>query len=160
MRNFDFRRVKRSDLPMMRGWLEQPHVRAWWPGVEQRVGEMLRDIHNPDFNMLVVGLIDHPFAYIHDYDAHLFNEPQFANLPTGARVIATFVGDVAFMGQGHSSSYIDARVRELRRNYPIVAVGPNTKDTQAIAIYTQAGFRKRGLSAASSGNLIQVMTHL
>lgn len=160
MRNFTFRKLKRADLPLMRNWLEQSHVRAWWPDAERRVGEMLKDMHNPDINMLLVGLIDHPFAYIHDYDARHYGQLQFADLPTGARVVGTFVGDPGFMGQGHSASYIDARVRELRRHYPIVAVGPNTKDTQAIAIYAQAGFRKRRLSAARSGDLIQVMTHL
>ena len=160
MRNFVFRKIKTTDLPLMRRWLEAPHVRAWWPDADERISLMLEDMDDPKINMMLVYLIDHPFAYIHDYDAGAYGQPQFADLPTGARVMDSFVGDANFMGQGHASAYISARVRDLRAHYPMVAVCPNTKDTHAINIYNQAGFRKRRLVAARSGRLVQVMTHI
>ena len=160
MRNFTFRKLTAADLPLVRSWLDEAHVRAWWPDAQRQVSLMLDDLQSDTINMTMVGLIDHPFAYIQDYNAKIYGQPQFADLPPGARVLETFVCDVSFMGQGHSSGYIDAHLRDLRQRYPMVAVGPNTKDTHAISIYTQAGFKKRRLVAARDGRLVQVMTHL
>ena len=160
MRNFVFRKLTREDLPLLRSWLNAPHVKAWWPDAETRIGAMLNDLYSAAINMQLVCLINHPFAYIQDFDARAYGQSEFIDLPARARVLETFIGDANFMGQGHASGYLDARVRELRMHYPVVAVGPNTKDTHAIHIYNQAGFQKRRLCAARDGRLIQVMTHL
>ncbi|MDX8348165.1 MULTISPECIES: GNAT family N-acetyltransferase [unclassified Cognatiyoonia] len=160
MRNYSFRKLTPDDLPLMQRWLQASQVRVWWPNVDKQIALMQQDMENPEINMLVVSLINHPFAYIHDHDARSFGMPQYADLPPGTRVIATFVGDTDFMGQGHSAGYIDARLRDLRLRYPMVAVGPNTTDTRAIGIYSQAGFHKRRLASTRDGKLVQVMTHL
>jgi aminoglycoside 6'-N-acetyltransferase len=160
MRNFVFRKLRAADLPVMRRWLDAPHVKAWWSDAEEQITLMMEDMDDPKINMMLVYLIDHPFAYIHDHDAKAYEQPQFSDLPRGARVMDSFVGDANFMGQGHASAYIGARVRDLRLRHPMVAVSPNTKDTHAISIYNQAGFMKRRLVPARSGRLVQVMTHL
>ena len=160
MRNYTFRRLTEADLPLMRRWLDTAHVRAWWPDAEKQIALMQQDMDNPDINMWVVSLIDHAFAYLHDHDAQSFGMPQYGDLPRGARVLSTFVGDPDFLGQGHSSGYISARVQELRLHYPMVAAGPNTTDTRMIAIYKQAGFLNRRLASTRDGRLVQVMTHL
>ena len=160
MRNYSFRRLTRADLPLMRRWLMTAHVRVWWPDADRQVALMEQDMDNHAIDMQVVGLINHPFAYIHDHDARAFDLPQFADLPHGARAMATFVGDPDFLGQGHSVGYIGARIAELRRHYPMVAVGPNTTDTRSVSIFSQAGFMKRRLATSRDGRLVQVMTHL
>ena len=160
MRNYSFRSLVPDDLPLMQRWLQTSHVKVWWPNAEKQIALMQQDMNNSDINMLVVSLINRPFAYIHDHDARSFGMPQYADLPPGTRVIATFVGDTDFMGQGHSAGYIDARLRDLRLRYPMVAVGPNTTDTRTIGIYAQAGFHKRRLASTRDGKLVQVMTHL
>jgi len=160
MRNYVFRKLTPDTLPLMRRWLQTAHVRVWWPNAERQLALMEQDMDNPAIDMQVVMLIDHPFAYIHDHEARAFNLPQFADLPQGARVISTFVGDTDFLGQGHSVGYIEARIRDLRRHYPMVAVGPNTTDTRSISIFTKAGFHKRRLAPTRDGRLVQVMTHL
>lgn len=160
MRNYTFRPMTEADLPLMHRWLQTPPVKVWWPDADKQITLMQQDMRNADIDMWVVSLIDHPFAYIHDHDARAFAMPQYADLPQGARVMATFVGDSDFMGQGHSAGYIDARVRELRNKYPMVAVGPNTTDTRAISIFRQAGFMNRRLASTRDGRLVQVMTHL
>ncbi len=160
MRNYSFRRLTPDDLPLMQRWLQTSHVKVWWPNTDKQIALMQQDMDNPNITMLVVSLINHPFAYIHDHDARSFGMPQYADLPQGTRVLSTFVGDTDFLGQGHSTGYIDARLRELRLRYPMVAVGPNTTDTRTIGIYTQAGFRKRRLASTRDGKLVQVMTHL
>ncbi|MEO0930627.1 MAG: GNAT family N-acetyltransferase [Pseudomonadota bacterium] len=160
MRNYSFRRLTPQDLPLMQRWLQTSHVKVWWPNADKQIALMQQDMNNPEINMLVVSLINHPFAYIHDHDARSFGMPQYADLPPGTRVISTFVGDTDFMGQGHSAGYIDARLRDLRLRHPMVAAGPNTTDTRAIGIFAQAGFHKRRLASTRDGKLVQVMTHL
>ncbi len=160
MRNYSFRRLKRDDLPLMRRWLTAAHVRVWWPDPERQIALMEQDMDNPHIDMQVVQLINHPFAYIHDHDARAFDLPQFADLPQGARALATFVGETDFLGQGHSVGYIGARIEDLLRHFPMVAVGPNTTDTRSISIFRQAGFLNRRLAPTRDGRLVQVMTHL
>ena len=143
----------------MARWVQAPHVRSWLPEADNQVALMKQDMTNPAIDMQVVSLISQAFAYIHDHDAQTFGMPQFADLPTGTRVISTFVGDINFMGQGHSTGYIDARLRTLRMTCPLVAVAPNSTDTRTISIYTQAGFHKRRLTSTRDGQLVQVMTH-
>ena len=160
MRNYDFRRLASEDMPLMRRWLQSAHVRVWWPDPEKQETLMRQDLDNPRIDMFVVSLMDHPFAYIHDHDARVFDLPQYADLPAGARAMATFVGDSEFLGQGHATGYVDARVRDLRRHYPMVAVGPDTADTRSIGVFTAARFMKRRLASTRDGRLVQVMTHL
>jgi aminoglycoside 6'-N-acetyltransferase len=160
MRNYSFRKLTNDDLPLMQRWLQTSQVKVWWPDAGTKIALMQQDMNNPAINMQVVSLINHPFAYVHDHDAHAFGMPQYGDLPMGSRVLATFVGDADFMGQGHSAGYIDARVRDLRLKHPMVAVGPSTTDTRAIGIFAKAGFHKRRLAATRDGKLVQVMTHL
>lgn len=160
MRNYTFRRLTEADLPMMRRWLETVYVKASWPDADKQIALMRQDMNNHEINMWVVNLIDHPFAYLHDHDARSFAMPQYADLPPGTRVLSTFSGDSDFSGQGHSAGYIDAHIRDLRMKYPMIAVGPNTTDTRAIGVYTQAGFMKRRLASTRDGRLVQVMTNL
>ncbi len=160
MRNYTFRPLTEADLPLMRRWLNAAHVKVWWPDADKQIALMEQDMDDPKINMQMVSLIDHPFAYIHDHDARAYAMPQYADLPYGARVMATFVGDNDFMGQGHSVGYIEAQTRALRVKHPMVAVGPGTRDTRAISIYRQAGFMNRRLATTHQGRLVQVMTHL
>lgn len=160
MRNYTFRPLTEVDLPLMRRWLDTAHVKVWWPDADKQIALIQRDMHKSVIDMSVVSLIDHAFAFIQDHDARAFNMLQYADLPPGTRVMSTFVGDTDFMGQGHSAGYIEARVRDLRLKYPMVAVGPNTTDTRTISTYRQAGFINRRLASTSDGRLVQVMTHL
>ncbi|WP_373636692.1 GNAT family N-acetyltransferase [Yoonia sp. BS5-3] len=159
MRNYNFRKLTREDLPLMARWVQSPHVRTWLPEADKQVALMKQDMDNPNIDMQVVSLSAHAFAYIHDHDATTFGMPQYADLPRGARVISTFVGDSSFMASGHSTGYIEARIRVLRLKFPLIAVAPNTTDTRTISIYNQAGFHKRRLASTRDGKLVQVMTH-
>ncbi|MEO1639702.1 MAG: GNAT family N-acetyltransferase [Pseudomonadota bacterium] len=160
MRNYTFRTLTKADLPLMQRWLSTAHVKVWWPDAEAQVARMERDMNSQKIAMFVVCLIKQPFAYLHDHDARAFDMPEFSDLPTGARVMSTFVGDKDFMGQGHSVGYIDAWVREIRLRYPMVATAPNTTNTREISVFRKAGFQNRRLASNRKGQLLQVMTHL
>jgi aminoglycoside 6'-N-acetyltransferase len=160
MRNYDFRPVTNDDLSLLRRWFNAAHVKVWWPDVDAQIARITDDMENPDINMHIVALGNLPFAFVSDFDAHTSGAPEFTDFPAGTRAMATFVGNADFLGPGHATGYIEAWVRTLRRKYTLVAVGPNTTDTRAIAIYRQAGFHHRRLAPTREGKLVQVMTHL
>ena len=144
---------------MFKDWLGQPHLNGWWgdSGTEARLVE--EDMGGDVVDMRIVELGSTPFAYIQDYNAHAFDAPQYAGQPDDARAIDTFLGDPAFLGQGHGSGYIAARLSELRRSYPTVLADPDPKNTRAIAAYGRAGFRKVQVCPCEDGDPVQVMIH-
>jgi len=159
MRNYSFRRVTPADVPLLRQWLEMPHVKVWWGDAGRQVALIEQDMKNAAINMQMVELVGHPFAFIQDHDAHAYMMPEFADLPPGTRVMRSFVGDPQFLGQGHAAGYIDAFLKDTRLHYPLIAVSVDTTDTRTTGIYAQAGFHKRRLAPTRDGKLVQVMTH-
>ncbi|SEN22965.1 aminoglycoside 6'-N-acetyltransferase [Loktanella fryxellensis] len=159
MADYRFRPISRADLPMFRHWLDQPHMGGWWADgatearlIEEDLGRALVDIR-------IVELDGTPFAYIQDYNAHAFGAPQFAGFDAAARAIDTFLGDSAFLGQGHGAGLIAARVAELRRSCPLVLTDPDPANLRAIAAYTRAGFRTDRVVPREDGDPVQVMVH-
>ena len=160
MRNYDFRLLTNDDLVLLRRWFNAAHVKAWWPDVDAQIMRITDDMENPNIDMHIVELGHLPFAFVSDMDASKSGVPEFTDMPVGTRAMSTFVGNADFLGPGHATGYIEAWVRKLRRKYTLVAVGPNTTDTRAIAIFRQAGFHNRRLAPTRDGKLVQVMTHL
>ena len=158
MADYAFRPITRADLPMFKDWLGHPHIEGWWGegGTEARLVE--EDMGTGVVDMRIVELEGHPFAYIQDYDAMAFGAPQYADLPEGSRAIDTFLGDPAFLGQGHGAGYIGQRIRELRRAHPLVCTDPDPANLRAIAAYRAAGFRPHRVTPCEDGDPVQVMT--
>lgn len=159
MRNYSFRKLTPQHMPLIRHWLGQAHVKSTWPQAEKQAQLMEQDMDNPLIDMRLVCLIDHPFAYIHDHDARAFAMPHFADLPTGTRVIDSFVGETEFQGQGHAIGFLQARLHDLRQSYPMAAIAVASTDTLGMNRYAQAGFKRRRLAPTRNGQLVQVMTH-
>lgn len=164
MSDYAFRPMTRADYPRFKDWLAQPHIDGWWAegGTELRLIE--QDMGKPEdapdhVDMRIVEHSGHPFAYIQDYNAHAFGAPHYAGQPDGARAIDTLLGDPAFLGQGHGSGYIAARLSELRRTHPVILTDPDPANTRAIAAYTRAGFRPLARTPCEDGDLVQVMIH-
>ena len=157
--DYTFTPITRADLPMFKEWLAHPHIEGWWGegGTEARLVE--DDLDKDVVDMRIVALGNTPFAYIQDYNAHAFAAPQYAHHPKDARAIDTFLGNPDFIGQGHGSGYIAARIAELRRRYPVILTDPDPANTRAIAAYTRAGFRPDIVTHCEDGDPVQVMAY-
>lgn len=156
---YTFRPITRDDLPMFKAWLANPHIQGWWAegGVEARLIEEELDTSNID--MRIVEHDGTPFAYVQDYNVHRWGLPQYSDLPKTARALDTFLGDPAYLGKGHATGYLRARLNDLHPTYPIVAVDPDPENTRAIAAYARAGFRPTKLTVCHDGDPVQVMVH-
>jgi aminoglycoside 6'-N-acetyltransferase len=158
-RDYRFRKVTRADFPLLRGWLAQPHVAAWWGDAETELAMFGRDLDGDETDMRIVELGGHPFAYVQDYEVEPAAMPQYAGLPQGARGLDTFLGDPDYLGRGHGAAYLAQRAaRLLERGAPVVAVDPDPENRRAVAAYRKAGFRPGRVTLGETGRPVQVMS--
>jgi len=157
MADYVFRPITRADLPIFKAWLDQPHMGGWWGDGATEARLLQDDWDTGVVDMRIVETGGTPFAYVQDYDAHHWPVPQYADLPAGARALDTFLGDPAYLGQGHGSGYLRARATRLRRDYPLVAVDPAPANLRAVAAYARAGFTPHRITPSEDGTPVQVM---
>lgn len=154
-----FRKMTRADYPLLRRWLAQPHVAVWWGDADTELALFSRDIDGGETDMRIVELDGRPFAYVQDYGVDPVSMPQYAGLPHGSRGLDTFLGNPAYLGQGHGSGYLGQRAQQLLTiGAPLVAVDPSPGNDRAIAAYDRAGFRRRSVETDAAGDRVQVMT--
>ncbi|MBT8412116.1 MAG: GNAT family N-acetyltransferase [Octadecabacter sp.] len=159
MADYTFRPMTRADLPLFKDWLDQPHIEGWWGDSSTEARLVEDDLGQGVVDMRLACHKGTAFAYIQDYNAHAFAAPQYADQPEAARAVDTFLGGPAFLGQGHGAGYIAARIRELRRTYPVIVTDPDPANTRAIAAYARAGFRRHQITPCEDGDPVQVMTY-
>ncbi|GAA0937518.1 GNAT family N-acetyltransferase [Nonomuraea longicatena] len=122
-----WRRLAVADFPLLRGWLEQPHVRRWWnhetspEAVERDFGPAARG-EEPSEDFLVfldeepVGLVQRvSFADYPDYAEEL---RTLVEVPDGAVTVDYLVGDQARAGQGIGPRMIAAVVEATWTDHP------------------------------------------
>ena len=157
MPEYCFVPLSRDHYPMIRQWLSEPHIGGWWGEPDKEIALMDEDLENGPTDMRIVTLEGAPFAYVQDYPAHHWDMPQYADLPEGTRAVDTFLGDPAFLGQGHASGYLRQRATELRATYPCIAVDPDPNNTRAVATYAKAGFKGTEVRPCEDGDPVLVM---
>lgn len=159
MPEYSFRPITKADLPMFKHWLDEPHIAGWWGPGETEARLVEEDMGEDKVDMRIAMQDDKPFAYIQDYNAHAFDAPQYADQPQDARAIDTFLGDPAFLGQGHGAGYIAARIRELRQKFPVILTDPDPMNDRAIAAYERAGFKRHRITPCEDGDPVVVMIY-
>ena len=162
--DYTFRKLARSDMGLFHHWLEQPHLGGWWADAATEWALLEPEIeanlvHENLTDMRVVELAGRPFAYVQDYDVHAYDMPQCADLPAKSRAMDSFLGDPAYLGQGHGAGFIRARAAQLLAlGAPLIAVDPDPGNARAIAAYTSAGFRPLSVRPNEDGDPVQLMT--
>ena len=133
-----FRKLDRGDLPLMRRWLNTPHVVEWWTDEERTLDEIIakyspRIDGKEDVRCFVIVLGDTPIGYIQEYPASenssgidlFIGEIDFLHRGLGAPIVRQFLNDIVFANQVVESCIIDPAVSNLG----------------AIRAYEKAGFR-------------------
>ena len=150
--------LTRADLPMLEGWLAEPHVARWWGSPPSEVALLKEELASGKVDMRIVHA-DAPFAYVQDYRLDAFDAPFAADLPEGARGLDMFLGDPAYLGQGHAAAFLRQRAQALIADgAPCVAVDPDPANERARKAYARAGFRDRGLTQDLEGQPVWLMT--
>lgn len=155
MSAYAFRTVSTADLPLLRGWLERPHVREWWGEPDRGLARIAENIDDPTIDVFVVSYRDIPIAYQQSWDPHAEADHPCRDQPHGTRGIDQFIGEPDFIGRGHGSAFIRVFVERLfDAGAPRVITDPNPRNTRAIRAYAKAGFRPIDTRVTISGETL------
>jgi aminoglycoside 6'-N-acetyltransferase len=148
---YHFRPMAADDLPMVRGWLHEPHVRKWWGDPDEQFGLVSGDMNEPAMDQHIVSLDGAPFGYLQCYrltDWNICFGPQ----PDETRGIDQMIGVPGMIGHGHGSGFIRAFIEELLKSgTPRVVTDPDPNNARAIRAYEKAGFARDKLVDTPDG---------
>jgi aminoglycoside 6'-N-acetyltransferase len=152
---YAFRPATHADLPMLRTWLATPEVQRWWGHPAEQYALLEEDLGNPLMVMRIVSLDGAPFAYVQDYALASWPQPQFADLPEGARGIDAFIGVPDMIGQGHGAAFLRERAAQLSaEGASLVAIDPDAQNLRARRAYAKAGFVGDEVVATAAGPVV------
>jgi aminoglycoside 6'-N-acetyltransferase len=149
-RTMSFRRLAHSDLPMLTGWLAEPHVRWFYQktpvsltDVAREYGPVIRGEEPSSSHLAFCG--EQPFAYLQCY--------RNADYPEWARIIDVvdglsvdlFIGDPAYLHRGLGHAVLRAYLQQVA--FPLYAsesyayIGHDLTNTRALRCSKAVGFR-------------------
>ncbi len=157
-RDYEFFPVTRADLPTLRRWLREPHVRAWWGDPEAEIALIEADLEIGPTDMRMIRNAGRPFAYVQDFPAHHWEMPHYAARPKGTRAIDSFLGEPAVLGRGHAAAYLRSRAEALSAaGAPAVVIDPDPANECALHACRAAGYRGEEIRPGEDGSPVIVM---
>jgi len=163
-----FRPVTAADYPLLRRWLEAPHMREWWGDPEEELGfirDMVegRDTTRP-FLIVAdgapVGYIQYWFIGHHQNAQWLPDYPWLAELPPDAVGVDLSIGDPSLLSQGIGSAALAAFVRMLRADgHRTIIIDPDPGNARAVRAYAKAGFRPVSHLEGRTGDTLIMQHH-
>lgn len=137
---YTFRPMTPADLPLIRHWLGEAHVRAWWGDPDEQLALVSGDLDEPAMDQFIVLAGEQPFGYLQCYRLTAWNT-GFGPQPEGTRGIDQFIGEGDMIGRGHGSAFIRAFVDDcFRQGLPRMVTDPDPLNLRAVRAYEKAGF--------------------
>ncbi|MGJ4930886.1 GNAT family N-acetyltransferase [Bradyrhizobium sp. HKCCYLS2038] len=137
-----FRLMTEGDLPAIRDWLTQPHVRKWWGDPDEQYALIDGDRDEPAMDQYIMLMDNEPSGYLQCYALTAWNE-GFGPQPDGTRGIDLFVAGQDRVGRGHGPRVITAFCDLMfLRGVPRMVTDPSPANVRAISAYEKAGFRR------------------
>ena len=152
---YQFRPMSAADLPMVRRWLETPHVAQWWHDPDEQFALVSEDLDHPAMDQFVVAADHRPFAYLQCYDPTAWSDNGLGTHPRGTRGIDQFIGEPDMVDRGHGSALIRSFVDGLlKTGTPRVVTDPDPENIRAVRAYEKAGFQKARLVNTPDGRAL------
>jgi aminoglycoside 6'-N-acetyltransferase len=138
---YEFRHMTAADLPLVNGWIRTPHVAQWWTEDDDADAFDEDVFSEADFNTWIITLNDKPFAFMQDYNPHLYTGHHFFDRPQGSRGIDQIIGVADMISVGHGTAFIRQHVETLfAAGAPCVVTDPHPNNARAIRAYEKSGF--------------------
>src|ERR1700743_93694 len=157
MAQYVFRAMTADDLPMIRRWLAEPHVRDWGGDPAEQYKLVSGDLDEPAMDQYIVSSEGRDFGYLQCYDLTAWNS-GFGEQPKGTRGIDQFIGEADMIERGHGSAMIRAFVDERPGDgVPRIVTDPDPKNLRALRAYENAGFTRVGMVDTPDGPSLLMM---
>lgn len=167
-----FRALEAADLPLLAGWLGQPHVHRWWYQDPANVEADFNPTHRaargePGEDLLVladgvpVGLVQR--SLIAAFADDLEPLEQLVDVPAGAYTVDYLIGDVRLTGNGLGPRVISAAVADLWTRQPAatcVIVPVAAANRASWRALEHAGFQRIGTGWLTPDNPIDDGSHV
>ena len=155
-----FSPVREEHYPLLRAWLETPHVREWWGDPDQSLAELREVMDNVAMEALIVELDGKPIAYLQSYDPHLEDDHPYADQPFGTLGLDITIGVPGLLGLGHGSAIIAQFAEQLfEEGAPRLIIDPHPTNARAIRAYEKAGFLPVPHLLGRTGDDVLIMQH-
>jgi aminoglycoside 6'-N-acetyltransferase len=140
---YAFRAVTAQDLPLLRRWLAEPHLKEWWGDPVEALAEIEQAMDDVATEPLIVELDGRPIGYAQSYDPHLEDGHPYQDQPFGTLGIDISIGEPDLVDKGHGSEIV-RRFAELlfSEGAPRIIIDPDPANARAIRAYEKAGFRE------------------
>ncbi len=158
-----------ADLPLMKRWLEMPHMREWWGDPETELGYIRDMIDDRDTTRPFIFSIDgEPVGYIqywfigHHQNAEWFaDHPWLAELPAETIGVDLSIGEPANLSRGFGSAALRTFVERLTADgYRTIIIDPDPANKRAVRAYEKAGFRPIPKLLGNTGDALIMQYHL
>ena len=152
-----------ADLPLMKRWLEMPHMREWWGDPETELGYIRDMIEDRDTTRPFIFSVDgEPVGYIqywfigHHQNAEWFaDHPWLAELPAETIGVDLSIGEPANLSRGFGSAALRTFVERLTGDgYRTIIIDPDPANKRAVRAYEKAGFRAVPRLVGRSGDAL------
>jgi aminoglycoside 6'-N-acetyltransferase len=160
MPDYTFRPLTLDDKALFMGWLAAPHIGGWWGSPDSQWAHVVNHwAETPQQTAMHIAQVDGTdFGYAQSYDVQAYGSPHYADRGTGAQALDFFLGEAAYLGQGHGTGMIRTRAHQLIfAGAPAVLVDPDVLNTHAIGSYERAGFNAVEERICNDGNTVLVM---
>ncbi|MGD9769843.1 MAG: GNAT family N-acetyltransferase [Pseudolabrys sp.] len=148
---YEFRPMVAGDLPTIRRWLANPHVREWWGDPDEQFALVSSDMSEPAMDQYIVAADARPFAYLQCYRLTDWNT-CFGPQPDQTRGIDQMIGEPDMIERGHGSAFIRQFIEGLLvSGTPRVVTDPDPVNARAIRAYEKAGFSRDKLVDTPDG---------
>lgn len=135
--------LRPADMPLIRRWLEAPHVARWWGPLELSVQEIRGHLDHAHVAPFLIVELDRPVGYLQVYHANADEFWQDHELPRETFGLDLSIGEADAVGRGLGPAAAGLAIRRLFQ-WPQVRrihIDPDPANAAAIRAYEKAGFR-------------------
>jgi len=161
--SYDFRPLVLDDLPLMRRWLERPHIREWWGEPEEELGYIRDMVEGRDTTRPFIfsvggepaGYIQYWFIGHHQNAQWIADYPWLAELPPDAVGVDLSIGEADKLSRGIGSAVLRQFAQDLvEQGYRTIIIDPDPENERAVRAYAKAGFRPIPELAGRTGDTL------
>lgn len=114
---FNFTQLLKSDLPLIRKWLKQPHVAKWFHDENEWMKEISENLESDWVWHFRADLNSEPAGFAQCYDTSRAPEGPWSSQPTGTLGIDFFLGESLLLGKGNGVKFVNDLVEFLKAGF-------------------------------------------